>query len=131
MMTGSYDVIILIPALKLRSNAKYVIGDTPNYTLCTKRSRRDYPEIIPAEGESVHGIRIPTFNLVVLSVDTDVEKSFVPKVKEFYPHQTLLVVHRSFPTTVFDIHTGDRQTAIHNNPTSFYGVFFPKPPIPV
>lgn len=124
MRASDYDVIVLIPALRLRSNAKYVIGDTQNYTLCINRNRRNYPNIVPVEGVSVHGIRIPQFSLLVLSVDTDVEESFVPKVKELYPHQTFLVVHRSFPTTVFDIQTGDRPTVIHNNPTSFGVVTF-------
>ena len=129
MMANDYDVIVLMPALKMRSNAKYIIGETSHYTLCIHRNQNIYSSIVPILGDTVYGIHIPRFNLLVLSVDTDVEDGFAPKVKELYPHQMILVVHRSIPSMVFDIHTGDRQTILHNNHTSFYVVCVPESPI--
>jgi hypothetical protein len=107
-----YDIIVLIPALNLPLDSRYIHhpgGD--HYSLYINKYSNNI-EFTTVSGNNVYGIVIGSENLAVLSIDSHVEQDFVRNLKEIYPNKTILVVNRRYPSVVFYIHTGVRNSSI-------------------
>jgi hypothetical protein len=125
---GNYDMIVLIPSLKISLGDKYIQIQDQDAHYSVYINRNSYhTNPIPLYGRHVCGVSVDDYNVVVLSVGTDLGGDFVNNIKELYPHKNLLVVYRSFPNKVFDIFTEECNSSTQQNSTSFYEKVLTRP----